>query len=170
MQDLADLFRYNAWANGRVFDIAAGQDAHTLDLEASGTRDTVANTLKHLAQVERVYLGTLEQRPVEWRNGQADYLAHDLGWFATHTQELGAGFLKLVDSAEPDQLARKLNIPWFDFAVTAREGLLQVLTHSAQHRSQVLSWLSGRGVPTPDLDYVVMLSEIRPHTSAPPRG
>jgi uncharacterized damage-inducible protein DinB len=170
MQDLADLFRYNAWANARVFDIAAGLDAHTVDLEASGTRDTVANTLKHLAQVENVYLAMLERRPFEWRDGQAEYLAHDLGWFGSHLQELGASFVKLVEAADPDQLGRDLNIPWFDFAVTGREGLLQVLSHSAQHRSQVLSWLSGRGVQTPDLDYVVMLSEIRPRTSAPPRG
>jgi hypothetical protein len=44
---------------------------------------------------------------------------------------------------------------------TARDGLLQVLTHSSQHRSQVLSWLSAQGVRTPDLDYVVMLGEQR---------
>jgi uncharacterized damage-inducible protein DinB len=112
----------------------------------------------------------LEQQPFEWRHGQAGYLAHDLGWFRTHVQELGAGFLRLVDSADADQLGQALNIPWFAFAVDVREGLLQVLTHSAQHRSQVLSWLSGRGTPTPDLDYVVMLSEIRPHTSSSPRG
>jgi uncharacterized damage-inducible protein DinB len=140
-----------------------------VDVEASGTRDTVANTLKHLAQVERVYAGMLEQRPVEWRDGQAEYLAHDLGWFGTHLQELGVRLVELVESAEPDQLPRELNIPWFDFGVTAREGLLQVLTHSAQHRSQVLAWLSGRGIQTPDLDYVVMLSEIRPRISAPTR-
>jgi hypothetical protein len=45
--------------------------------------------------------------------------------------------------------------------VTARDGLLQVLTHSSQHRAQVLSWLSAQGVPTPDLDYVVMLVQQR---------
>ena len=33
-------------------------------------------------------------------------------------------------------------MPWFTFQLTARKGLRQVLTHSAQHRSQVLSWLS----------------------------
>jgi uncharacterized damage-inducible protein DinB len=43
--------------------------------------------------------------------------------------------------------------------VTVRDGLLQVLSHSAQHRSQVLSWLSSQGVETPDLDYVLMLQE-----------
>jgi uncharacterized damage-inducible protein DinB len=49
-----------------------------------------------------------------------------------------------------------LNVP-----VTARDGLLQVLTHSSQHRSQVLSWLSAHGISTPDLDYVLMLREQR---------
>jgi uncharacterized damage-inducible protein DinB len=43
--------------------------------------------------------------------------------------------------------------------MTCRDGLLHVLTHSAQHRSQVLSWLSTQGLATPDLDYVLMLRE-----------
>jgi len=37
--------------------------------------------------------------------------------------------------------------------------VIGMMTHSAQHRSQVLSWLSAKGVPTPDLDYVLMLQE-----------
>jgi uncharacterized damage-inducible protein DinB len=40
-----------------------------------------------------------------------------------------------------------------------REGLIQVLTHSAQHRAQVLSTLGERGRQVPDMDYVVMRLE-----------
>jgi uncharacterized damage-inducible protein DinB len=170
MQDLADLFRHNAWANAKVFDLVVGLDPEVVALEASGTRDTVADTLKHLALVEHVYLALIEQRPLETLEERTTFQAHAVEWFAAHVRELGEAYVGLVESNAPRDWGRDLAIPWFDFAVTAREGLLQVLSHSAQHRSQVLSWLSGRGVQTPDLDYVLMLSEVRPHTSAPPRG
>jgi len=161
MQDLIDLFRHNSWANGKVFDLVAGLDATMLEVEAPGTQSTVIDTLAHLARVEYAYLAMLEQRRSASVEGTETYLAHDLGWFRSHVQELGAAYLTLLDASTPTGLGRVLAIPWFSFPVTAREGLLQVLTHSAQHRSQVLSWLSTRGVPTPDLDYVLMLREMR---------
>jgi uncharacterized damage-inducible protein DinB len=76
-------------------------------------------------------------------------------------RELGTRFVRLLESSTPQTLAAPLNMPWFTVQLTAREGLRQVLTHSAQHRSQVLSWLSAQGTPTPDLDYVLMLREER---------
>jgi len=161
MQDLIDLFRHNSWANGKVFDLVAGLDAQVIAGEAPGTRSTVTGTLAHLARVEYVYLAMLEQRPWPSVESDAAYGAHDLSWFRSHVQELSAAYLTLLDAITPESLGRALDIPWFSFSVTAREGLLQVLTHSAQHRSQVLSWLSTRGVPTPDLDYVLMLREMR---------
>jgi len=161
MQELIDLFRHNSWANGKVFDLVAGLDATMLEVEAPGTQSTVTSTLAHLARVEYAYLAMLEQRPSASVESGDAYRAHDLGWFRTNVQELGAAYLTLLGASTPEGLGRALAIPWFRFPVTAREGLLQVLTHSAQHRSQVLSWLSTRGVPTPDLDYVLMLREMR---------
>ena len=69
--------------------------------------------------------------------------------------------MRLLESSTPEALDFDLGIPWFKFPVSAREGLRQILTHSAQHRSQVLSWLSAKGIQTPDLDYVLMLQEER---------
>jgi uncharacterized damage-inducible protein DinB len=100
----------------------------------------------------------MEQRTPEDRE---TFHAHDLGWFREHVQDLGRGFIGLLESASAETLRRDLRVPWFNFELTVRDGLLQVLSHSAQHRSQVLSWLSASGVSTPDLDYVLMLREKR---------
>jgi len=156
VQDLLDLYRHNAWANRKVFDVALGQSPEQLRADAAGTRGSVSDTLTHLARVEYAYLVMMERRQPEQRE---TYLAHDLAWFRDHVQELGQGYLQLLASATADDLQRDMRIPWFDFPVTVRDGLLQVLSHSAQHRSQVLSWLSSQGVETPDLDYVLMLQE-----------
>jgi hypothetical protein len=84
-----------------------------------------------------------------------------VAWLAARVREPSAGYLGLLDSSAPVVFERRLASPWLSFPVSARGGLRQVLTHSAQHRSQVLCWLAGRGVPTPDLDYAVMLGALR---------
>ena len=161
MQDLVALYRHNAWANARVFEAALRADPALLSQPAPGTRDTVQGTLAHLARVEYVYLALLEGTPREQLETRESYEAHDLDWLRSHLQTLGSRYLSLLERITAERLAQPLDIPWFDFPISGRDGLLQVLTHSSQHRSQVLSWLSARGLPTPDLDYVLMLRASR---------
>jgi uncharacterized damage-inducible protein DinB len=161
MQDLMTLFGYNTWANAKVFDLAAQQDPHIVTVSAPGTRDTVTVTLAHLASVEYAYLTMLERRTPSSREEMMRWAAHDLAWFPGQMRQIGAGFARLLETSTDESLAAPLNVPWFDFALTCREGLIQVLSHSAQHRSQVLSWLSAQGISTPDLDYVLMVREAR---------
>ena len=161
MQDLIELFRHNTWANAKVFDLAAGLDAQLVKQVAPGTRDTILGTLTHLATVEYAYLGMLEGHPPQSRQEVEAWAAHDLSWFREQVRDLGDRFVRLLESSTPQTLAEPLNVPWFTFRLTARDGLRQILTHSAQHRSQVLSWLSTQGIGTPDLDYVLMLQEER---------
>jgi uncharacterized damage-inducible protein DinB len=158
MQELIDLYRHNAWANERVFALAQDVDAGLLETEAPGTRGTVKSTLAHLARAEYLYLSLIQGKPRQSLESREDYEAHDLAWLRRHLQEIAEGFIGAIQTATPEVLARRLDIA-VDFPVTARDGLLQVLTHSSQHRSQVLSWLSAQGVATPDLDYVLMLGE-----------
>jgi uncharacterized damage-inducible protein DinB len=161
MQALLDLFRHNAWANAKVYGLAAALGDRLIGAPAPGTQGTVQSTLAHLARVERGYLAMIEQRPRDALERREEYLAHDLAWFVDEMRDLGSAYLAAIEASTPASLERELSMPAFAFPVSAREGLLQVLTHSAQHRSQVLSWLASQGVETPDLDYVVMLGELR---------
>ena len=164
MQELIDLYRHNAWANERVFALAQDLKAGLLEANAPGTRDTVRGTLAHLARVEYLYLTMIQGKPRASVESPEAYAAHDLAWMRRHLQEISAGFVRAIETATPDVLARRLDLA-VKAPVTARDGLLQVLTHSSQHRSQVLSWLSAQGVSTPDLDYVLMLGEQRAESS-----
>jgi uncharacterized damage-inducible protein DinB len=161
IQDLIALFRHNTWANAKVFDLAAGLDSQLVREVAPGTRDTVLGTLAHLAGVEYAYIGMLDGHPPPSRQEVQAWATHDLSWFPDQMRDPGDRFVRLLESSTTETLAAPLNVPWFTFQLTAREGLWQVLTHSAQHRSQVLSWLSARGIDTPDVDCVFMLREER---------
>lgn len=155
MRTLADLYVYNAWANAQVFDICRGLDQARLDEQAPGTYGTLTETLKHMAQVEIVYAQMLQDKPLPTGEARDEFLAHDLAWFAEITARFGQQYTALVANADDAFYDEPLHVPWFDFALTKHDGLLQVLSHSAQHRAQIFSVLGQRGIEVPDLDYVV---------------
>src|SRR5918912_3759710 len=134
MQDLVDLYRHNAWANDRVFALVLDAEPRLQEADAPGTRDTVKGTLAHLARVEYLYLTMIQGKPRESVESREDYQAHDLAWMRRHLQEIGQAFVRAIETATPEVLARRLDIA-VKFPVTARDGLLQVLSHSSQHRA-----------------------------------
>jgi uncharacterized damage-inducible protein DinB len=156
METLKCLARYNAWANRRVFDACDAVPVDLLSEEARGTYGSVAETLKHLSEVEEIYLLMLQgQDPKSLGD---DYQEHDTVWFSERSGTLGDEYGSLLTSHDASWLEGQFVVPWFGFPMTRRDGLLQVWMHSAQHRSQVLSELGSHGVDVPDIDYVYMLS------------
>jgi len=157
MRILTDLYRYNTWANARVFAVCATLDAALLREEARGTHGTIEETLKHLVGVEDVYLTMIQGLPIGQGGAQETYFAQNLAWFAERATQVGAGYLQLLADHGDVLLDRELAVPWFDFALTTGDGLLQVLSHSAQHRAQILSTLGAQGLEVPNIDYVYMV-------------
>lgn len=155
MRTLTDLYAYNAWADAQVFAICLQANTARMEAEAPGTYGTLTDTLKHMVQVEDVYLRMLRSEPREAMGPRDAYLAHDLAWFKQRAAEIGTAYLELIANAQPAFYDEPLNVPWFNFALTKHDGLLQVLSHSAQHRAQVFSVLGQHGTEVPDLDYVV---------------
>ncbi len=159
MHTLVDLFTYNRWANRRVFERCRGVDSTLLETVAPGTIGTISETLKHLVGVEDAYLFMLKGQALDAGGTRESYFARDLGWFLDRGQQLGDEYIALLAHLDQSALNQPLRVPWFNFPVTAHDGLLQVLTHSAQHRAQILSVLGAQGVEVPNVDYVFMLAE-----------
>lgn len=159
--DLPELFRYNAWANSRVCETCAEADPQLLTMPAPGTIGTVLATLAHLTRMEEAYCALLQKDSVAPMEPREAFESRDVAALGRRLDELGATFGAWLRTATPEELARRLPITWLEFEVSAREALLQVLSHSAQHRSQVLSALGAQGVEVPDLDYVLLLQQER---------
>lgn len=157
MRTLSDLYAYNTWANARVFAICRDVELAQLDADAPGTYGTITETLKHLVLVEAVYALMLEDKPRPAADARDEFLAHDLIWFAETAARAGQRYADLLATASDTFYTEPLNVPWFTFALTKHDGLLQVLSHSAQHRAQVFSVLGQHGIEVPDLDYVLFV-------------
>ena len=163
MRMLSDLYAYNAWTNDKVFAVCREVDQARLDEDAPGTFGSIAETLKHMAQVEMVYFLMLRDQPLPAsQEARDEFFAHDLTWFAETLAHVGQGYVELLASASDDFFDQPLHVPWFDFALTKHDGLLQVLSPSPQHRAQVFSVLGQRGVEVPNLDYVLFVKSKLP--------
>ena len=161
MDSLQALYAYNAWANARVFAVCGGLDQAHLEERAPGTFGSIEDTLKHLVSTEEVYAAMLRDETLaqgEQREAQREaYFAHDVTWFAERAAQLGRAYQDLLAQAGATFYDEPLLVPWFDFRLTKHDGLLQVLSHSAQHRAQVFSVLGERGLEVPNLDYVLFV-------------
>lgn len=161
-QSLRDLYAYNAWANAEVFSACRDLDQSQLEQDAPGTIGTVEETLGHLVRVEDAYLHMLRGEPLQSLGVPAEYAARGLAWFAQRSLGLAQEYAALLADADSSFFDAPLDVPWFDFALTKRDGLHQVLSHSAQHRAQVFSVLGERGMDVPGLDYVLFVEQGRP--------
>lgn len=166
MQTLRDLFRHNGWANQHTFDLCDQAAGDVLSGAAAGTIGSLDETLKHLVGVEEVYLAMVQGEDMSAAFGDREhYFARERDWFLRRGRELSDEYLSLLDGKDGAWLDGPLRVPWFDFPMTVRDGLIQVITHSGQHRAQLLSVLGQHGIAVPDLDYVLMLRESRSGTT-----
>ena len=150
MDELAELHRFNAWANRSLIAAARRLSAEQLEEQQAGMYGTVLGVLRHLAQVEHADLTMM-------RDGRRELPAADsLVEIERALEASGAGLVDLAGSASPDAT---FHIPWFQRDFTVPQGLRQVLTHSANHRADVNQWLPRFGVDSARQDYVLMVLE-----------
>ncbi len=144
MRELAELQRFNLWANANLLSAVRGLSAEQLTQRHEGMYDSILGVITHLAAVEAAYLALMRSESFEPGETGLDAVERS---FARSGRDL-------VELAATADLEGSFHIPWFgrDFPVAA--GLMQVLTHSANHRADVNQWLPRFGVESAIVDYI----------------
>jgi uncharacterized damage-inducible protein DinB len=148
MDDLAELHRFNAWANRGLLAGVRQLSPEQLDEQQDGMYRTILGVLRHLAQVEFAYLSLMRSQSLDRGEFTAPWgldQVEDVLW------KTGPGLVEVARSATPDAT---FHIPWFQRDFTILQGLGQVLTHSINHRADVNQWLPRFGVDSTDQDYI----------------
>lgn len=153
MDELRRMFRYNAWANAKIIGSAARLSTEQAALPIEGIYGSVADTERHMLQVEHVYLKLMGADAPEFARGP------DEASFTELASALGSAYDVFLSSLSETALGRRFLVPWFEHEITIRDGLIQVATHSTEHRADLASGVSRLGVSTPALDYVVWVLE-----------
>lgn len=155
---LAELARYNRWANAKVFAACANADAEGLERVAG--YESPLGILRHLVQVQLNFL-RMSQGQARQRTDETGLAA-----LAERCAAVDAEYVSIVDTLSPQDLARTFHVPWFGFDVTVEEAMLQALTHSQKHRADVCLALPSLRVEAPQIDYIQMLDEERGEPSS----
>jgi uncharacterized damage-inducible protein DinB len=162
MDPLLDLVGYNRWANHHLFALIDRASAEGLETSQPGMYGSVLETLTHLVNVEQNFLKRIRGEERQRLSGLA------VDQLRSIMESLGPGYAAMLAS-EMDR-ERSVFIPWLDEGVDIRlaDAVIQPITHSIQHRADLIGALSREGIQPPELDYVSWVLDGRPET--PPNG
>ena len=111
---------------------------------------SVLELLGHAAQTEAAFLGLMTgatERPIrvtEYPQIRGRLLANSAGYLTAMPQF-------------STRLSERFLVPWFEREFTIEQGLLQVATHSVQHRAGICAGIARAGREAPGLDYIQWL-------------
>ena len=156
LDEVHELFRYNAWANRMLFEALSGiPDAEYLrDLKSS--HGGIHGTLAHLVWAEALWLARWQARPnpavpqgqdlhsladvrARWEEIEAERSA----WLAGFTDEWLNGTVKVKPTTGGEYLH------------TYRQMFRHLINHSSYHRGQVITMLRQLGHRPPSTDLIL---------------
>jgi uncharacterized damage-inducible protein DinB len=111
--------------------------------------------LEHTAQVEAAFHWLLTGAARPERRAGAGY--GDVRSLLTATDAA-------LQSALPElerRLADPVEVPWFGRSFEIGQALMQVATHSVQHRAGICAGIARAGLQAPGLDYIMWLNAHR---------
>jgi uncharacterized damage-inducible protein DinB len=149
-KDLAEMFRYNAWANRELFSACRSLTEEQLDLQIQGISGSVRELLMHIAGGQQTFILRTKGRQHEGE------LERQSAWPGIETvihiaestsDELIAIAEQLKDNEEID-----LSYQGKTYHYPRRFFLVHAMEHSTEHRTEVKVALAHLGIETPDLD------------------
>ena len=149
-RDLAEMFRYNAWANRELFNACRSLTDEQLDLRIQGISGSVRELLMHIAGGQQTFILRTKGRQHEGELGRKS------AWPGIETvihiaestsDELIAIAEQLKDGEEVD-----LAYQGKTYHYPGRFFLAHAMEHSTEHRTEVKVALAQIGIETPDLD------------------
>jgi uncharacterized damage-inducible protein DinB len=147
---LGDAFAHHVWATERLIDECESLAHEQLDTVVGGTYGSILETLHHLVESDRWYLGfystgeqldRIEEKPVLGLDQlRSEMQRNAAAWTAVLTQQTDA------EADVPEH-----GDGW-EFHAPASFRLAQVIHHGTDHRSQVCTALTSLGLTPPEID------------------
>jgi uncharacterized damage-inducible protein DinB len=146
------LFQHDLWANERILGCCEQLSTEQLTTPVEGMFGPIGETFSHLLGVQEGYLELMGGRPEDDRVPARG--VRDLEAIRQRIPVIGAQYDLFTRSLDEGLVQREFRIPWFERDLSVADGLLQVINHSTEHRSDLAGALTRLGITTPPLDYV----------------
>jgi uncharacterized damage-inducible protein DinB len=147
---LAEMLRYNRWANLALFEACRVLTDEQLDAQVPGTSGSVRVLLTHIAGGQQTFVLRTKGRQHEGE------LSRSSPWpgFATLLDVVTRSSDELIAIAEVLDADREVDLPYLGkvYRYPVSFFLVHAVTHGAEHRTEAKVTLAHLGVETPDLD------------------
>lgn len=158
--EIRDLFAYNAWANQRLLEAAAGLDDEALTRDLGSSFPSVLATLAHIAASDWVWLRRWHGEspsgaPAEWDTASLDGVRG--AWAGVEAER--SAFLASLDDAALDRALDYRNTAGRAYRSRMGEMLRHVVNHATYHRGQVVTMLRQLGAAPPATDLIAYYRE-----------
>ena len=155
---LAELFRYNRWANLRLIDTCRDLTAEQLATRAPGTSGSIGELLTHVVGGQQTFVLRTKGRQHEGElNRQSAWPGMDaIRELAMSTSD------ELIAIAERLDQDVEVDLPFMSktYRFPTSFFLTHALEHGVEHRTEVRVALAYLGVEAPDLDGWAYATEV----------
>jgi uncharacterized damage-inducible protein DinB len=164
---LKALFAHNVWANLKLLDFCEHLSDEQLDATAIGGFGSIRNTLQHIIGAEVSYVKRV--------NGKLPAAPPPRDQFAGFTvlkeaaRWAGDELLQLALSAREDTSVRERD-PGHSFQYRLASLMVQSITHSTEHRTQISAIITQLGMEPPDMSgwrYIEDIGELQDFEEGP---
>lgn len=148
--DLAEMLRYNGWANRELFESCRSLTDEQLDIQIEGISGSVRELLMHIAGGQQTFVLRTKGRQHEGELGrQSDWPGIEtVIQIVTSTSD---ELIAIAEQLEPDEEV-KLPYQGKTYLFPKRFFLVHAMEHGTEHRTEVKIALSHIGIESPDLD------------------
>ncbi len=158
-----ELYQYNLWNNRRVWECLMALEEQQVHQTLAADEWTLFQHCLHIIAVEDWWIRFLQTGEVHFIKRAPLRTRADLRRQWDQTEEMVTAYIATLSVEELRRLVRP---PFWDDdqqAIHVDEALTQVLFHSADHRSQMLSHIRTLGGPTVEQDYLQYLRATEPN-------
>ena len=149
------LYRYSAWANGRILDTAAGLDRDQLLAGAGASGESIRDTLVHTFGAQWLYLERWQGRSPRSLPALVEF--PDFASVRARWDEIERATTLFVGGLTDAQIAAVVEYTNFEgerWAYPLWQQMLHQVNHATQHRSEAAMMLTRAGHSPGWLDYL----------------
>lgn len=158
IEHFLELYRYNFWANRRVWECVVTLDEAQFNAETGYSVGSTRDQVVHTYEVEYWWFHFLKEGELMFITDEmvADRPALRASW-----DKLETYILDFIASLTPQTMIRTVKPAFWEAEnrapVTVTQAMTQVALHSMDHRAQTLALLHRAGAPTIEQDLLNFL-------------